>query len=268
MALRRIITSSACVRRASSLATSSVATRGFASFAPSMTNAHILPAQSLVSKSQTNSISAAIPSISVRSFANQIPQVGKPAPDFEADAVVGKDFKKVKLSDYKGKYVVLFFYPLDFTFVCPSEILAFNDKAEEFKKINTELLAISVDSKFSHLAWANTPRDDGGLGGDLRVPLISDISHKISSDYGVLIEGAGFTNRGLFIISDKGVLRHITINEPPVGRSVTETLRLVQAFQYTDAHGEVCPIDWTPGKPTIVPNPVKSKEYFKKVNKQ
>jgi len=181
--------------------------------------------------------------------------------------------------------------------------------AEEFKKINTELLAISVDSKFSHLAWANTPRDDGGLGGDLRVPLISDISHKISSDYGVLIEGAGFTNRGLFIISDKvyvvcvslaslelsliyvydqGILRHITINEPPVGRSVTETLRLVQvraetsddrnnndnqqnikqAFQYTDAHGEVCPIDWTPGKPTIVPNPVKSKEYFKKVNKQ
>jgi len=182
--------------------------------------------------------------------------------------VVGQDFKKIRLSDFQGKYVVLFFYPLDFTFVCPSEILAFNDNAEAFRKANAELLAISVDSKFTHLAWVNTPRAEGGLGGSLDIPLISDLTQKIAKDYGVLIEGAGHTNRGLFIISDKGVVRHITINDPPVGRSVSETLRLVQAFQYTDKHGEVCPIDWTPGKPTMVPDPVKSKTYFQSVNKK
>eukprot|EP01102_Stenamoeba_stenopodia_P019765 TRINITY_DN753_c0_g1_i1.p1 TRINITY_DN753_c0_g1~~TRINITY_DN753_c0_g1_i1.p1 ORF type:complete len:198 (+),score=44.00 TRINITY_DN753_c0_g1_i1:140-733(+) len=194
-------------------------------------------------------------------------RVGHPAPDFECDAVVGQDFKRIKLSDYKGKYVVLFFYPLDWTFVCPSEILAFNDNAKAFRDVNCEVLAISVDSKFSHLAWANTARKEGGLGGNLNIPLLSDLTQKIARDYGVLIEEEGCTNRGLFIISDKGIIRHITINEPPVGRNVNETLRVVQAFQYTDVHGdEVCPVNWTVGAKTMHPDPVKSKAYFQAVN--
>jgi len=171
----------------------------------------------------------------------------------------------VKLEDFKGKYLVLFFYPLDFTFVCPSEILAFNDRVDDFRRVNTEVIAVSVDSKFTHLAWINTPRKEGGLG-PLKIPLLSDLTHKVSRDYGVLIEEAGHTNRGLFIINEKGVIRQITINDPPVGRNVEEALRLVNAFQYTDKHGEVCPVNWTPGGATMIPDPVKSKEYFANVN--
>jgi len=193
-------------------------------------------------------------------------KIGHPAPNFEAEAVVGQDFKKVKLADYKGKYLVLFFYPLDFTFVCPTEILAFSAAAEEFKKINTELLAVSVDSTFSHLAWLNTPRKEGGLGS-LNIPLLSDLTKKISRDYGVLIEEAGVALRGLFIINENGILRQITVNDLPVGRSVEETLRLVKAFQYTDVHGEVCPANWQPGQATMVPDSHKSKAYFESVNK-
>lgn len=190
-------------------------------------------------------------------------QIQKPAPHFEAEAVVDGAFQTVKLSDYKGKYVVLFFYPLDFTFVCPTEIIAFNDRAEEFKAINTELLAASVDSKFTHLAWINTPRKSGGLG-PMKIPLIADITKQLSRDYGVLLEDSGIALRGLFIIDDKGILRQITINDLPVGRSVDETLRLIQAFQFTDKHGEVCPAGWTPGKATIKPDVKDSKEYFEK----
>jgi len=184
------------------------------------------------------------------------------------DAVVGAEFKKISLSDYKGKYVVLFFYPLDFTFVCPSEILAFNDAASKFRELNCELLAISVDSKFSHLAWTHTSKREGGLGTELSIPLLSDLTHSVSKDYGVLIEGAGHTLRGTFIINEAGILRHLTMNSPPVGRSVDETLRLVQAFQYTDKHGEVCPINWRPGSLTIKPDPQAKLEYFQKVNQQ
>jgi len=191
-------------------------------------------------------------------------RVGQPAPDFDLEAVVnGQEFGRVKLSDFRGKYLVLFFYPLDFTFVCPSEIIAFNDRVEDFRRINTEVVAVSVDSKFTHLAWINTPRKDGGLG-TLAIPLLSDITHKVSRDYGVFIEEAGHTNRGLFIINEAGVVRQITINDPPVGRNVDETLRLVTAFQYTDKHGEVCPANWKPGAATMVPDPVKSKDYFSK----
>jgi len=190
--------------------------------------------------------------------------VQKQAPDFEAEAVLADgSFGKVKLSDYKGKYLVLFFYPLDFTFVCPTEIIAFSDRADEFRAINCEVLACSVDSHFSHLAWTERPRNKGGLG-KMNIPLVSDLTKQISKDYGVLLEDAGISLRGLFIIDDKGTLRQITVNDLPVGRSVDETLRLVQAFKFTDEHGEVCPAGWKPGADTIKPSVDESKEYFGK----
>jgi len=192
--------------------------------------------------------------------------ISKPAPPFEATAVINGSFKTIKLADFKGKYVVFFFYPLDFTFVCPTEILAFNDRVEEFKKLNTEVIACSVDSHYTHLAWMNTPRKEGGLG-TLKIPLVSDLTHSISKDYGVYLDDMGHTLRGLFIIDDKGILRQITMNDLPVGRSVDETLRLVQAFQYTDAHGEVCPAGWKPGADTIIPDPEAKKKYFERSQK-
>ncbi|XP_050781078.1 peroxiredoxin-2 [Gopherus flavomarginatus] len=189
--------------------------------------------------------------------------IGKPAPGFHATAVVDGAFKEIKLSDYKGKYVVLFFYPLDFTFVCPTEIIAFSERAEDFRKLHCEVLGASVDSHFTHLAWVNTPRKEGGLG-TINIPLLSDLTHSMAADYGVLKEDEGLTYRGLFIIDDKGILRQITVNDLPVGRSVDEVLRLVQAFQYTDTHGEVCPAGWQPGSDTIKPTVKDSKEYFAK----
>ncbi|XP_055626361.1 uncharacterized protein LOC129768630 isoform X2 [Toxorhynchites rutilus septentrionalis] len=189
--------------------------------------------------------------------------ISRPAPPFEATAVVQGAFKKIKLSDYRGKYLVFFFYPLDFTFVCPTEILAFSDRVKEFKKLNTEVIAASIDSHFTHLAWINTPRKEGGLG-KINIPLVSDITHSIAKDYGVYLDDLGHTLRGLFIIDDRGILRQITMNDLPVGRSVDETLRLVQAFQYTDKHGEVCPAGWKPGQDTIVPNPEEKIKYFEK----
>ncbi|XP_061079422.1 peroxiredoxin-like [Conger conger] len=190
-------------------------------------------------------------------------KIGQPAPPFQVTAVVDQEFKEVKLSDYKGKYLVLFFYPLDFTFVCPTEIVAFSDRVDEFRKIGCEVVAASVDSHFSHLAWINQPRNKGGLG-PMKIPLLADVQKSISRDYGVLKEDEGIAYRGLFVIDDKGVLRQITINDLPVGRSVDETLRLVQAFQHTDKYGEVCPAGWKPGSDTIVPDVQKSKDYFSK----
>ncbi|XP_076758763.1 peroxiredoxin 2 [Xylocopa sonorina] len=191
-----------------------------------------------------------------------VPAIQKPAPAFSGTAVVNGQFKDISLSDYKGKYVVLFFYPLDFTFVCPTEIIAFSDRAQEFDQIGCKLIAASTDSHFSHLAWVNTPRKQGGLG-EMNIPLLADKSTKIARDYGVLDEETGIPFRGLFIIDDKQKLRQVTINDLPVGRSVDETLRLVQAFQYTDIHGEVCPAGWKPGKKAMKPDVVGSKEYFK-----
>ncbi|KAB0390727.1 hypothetical protein E2I00_014075, partial [Balaenoptera physalus] len=176
--------------------------------------------------------------------------VSKPAPYWEGTAVINGEFKELKLTDYCGKYLVFFFYPLDFTFVCPTEIIAFGDRIEEFRSINTEVVACSVDSQFTHLAWINTDRRQGGIE-PISIPLLSDLNHQISKDYGVYLEDSGHTLRGLFIIDDKGILRQITLNDLPVGRSVDETLRLVQAFQYTDKHGEVCPAGWKPGSETV-----------------
>jgi len=188
--------------------------------------------------------------------------ISKPAPAWSATAVINGEFKELKLADFLGKYLVFFFYPLDFTFVCPTEILAFNDRAAEFRKIGAEVVGASVDSHFTHLAWMNLPRTEGGLG-KLNIPLLSDLTHSISKDYGVYLEDNGISLRGLFIIDDKGILRQITMNDLPVGRSVDETLRLVQAFQYTDKHGEVCPAGWKPGADTIIPDPTEKMKYFK-----
>lgn len=194
--------------------------------------------------------------------------LNKKAPDFTLDAVVGENFKKVSLNDYKGQYLVVFFYPLDFTFVCPTEILGFNKAYGEFKKLNCELVAVSCDSKFSHLAWTKLDKKKGGLG-KLDIPLIADFNKTMAKDFGVLIEDgddAGATYRGLFIIDDKQNVRQITINDLPVGRSVDETLRLVEAFQYTDKHGEVCPLNWKKGSATMKASPTESLEYFEKQN--
>lgn len=189
-------------------------------------------------------------------------RVGQLAPDFAATAVVDQEFREIKLSSYRGKYVVLFFYPLDFTFVCPTEITAFSDRYEEFKTLNTEVLGVSVDSVFSHLAWIQTDRKSGGVG-DLNYPLVSDIKKEISSAYNVLEPEASVALRGLFIIDADGVIQHATINNLAFGRSVDETLRTLQAIQYVQSHpDEVCPAGWKPGDKTMNPDPVKSKDYF------
>ena len=159
---------------------------------------------------------------------------------------------------------VILFYPLDFTFVCPTEIVAFSDAAARFKALNTQVLAVSVDSAFVHARFADTPRADGGLGG-CAIPLVADLTKSIAKDYGVLIEegdNAGVALRGLFIVDPKNNLRQITVNDLPVGRSVEEVERLVQAFQFTDEHGEVCPANWRPGAATIKPDVAASKAYF------
>ncbi|XP_033338173.2 peroxiredoxin 2 [Megalopta genalis] len=191
-----------------------------------------------------------------------IPAIQKPAPAFHGTAVVDGKFKDISLADYRGKYVVLFFYPLDFTFVCPTEIIAFSDRSDEFDAIGCKLIAASTDSQYSHLAWVNIPRKQGGLG-EMKIPLLADKNFKIARDYGVLDDESGIPFRGLFIIDDQQNLRQVTINDLPVGRSVDETLRLVQAFQYTDKHGEVCPAGWKPGKKTMKPDVEGSKEYFR-----
>lgn len=189
-------------------------------------------------------------------------RVGQAAPDFTATAVYDQEFKTVKLSDYRGKYVVLFFYPLDFTFVCPTEITAFSDRFDEFKAVNTEILGVSVDSEFSHLAWTQTDRKSGGVG-DLNYSLVADIKKEISAAYNVLDPEAGIALRGLFIIDKDGVIQHATINNLAFGRSVDETLRTLQAIQYVQSHpDEVCPANWKPGDATMTPDPVKSKEFF------
>jgi peroxiredoxin (alkyl hydroperoxide reductase subunit C) len=193
-------------------------------------------------------------------------RVGQPAPEFTATAVFDQEFKTLKLADYRGKYVVLFFYPLDFTFVCPTEITAFSDRYEEFSKIDTEVLGVSVDSEFSHLAWIQTDRKEGGIG-DITYPLVSDIKKEISTAYNVLDPDAGVALRGLFIIDKEGVIQHSTVNNLSFGRSVDETLRTLKAIQYVQSHpDEVCPAGWQEGDKTMVPDPQKSKVYFSAVS--
>lgn len=192
------------------------------------------------------------------------------APTFQAKAVLHDKFIDVNLESLKneGKWVVLLFYPFDFTFVCPTEIISFSENHKEFTDINAQVLAVSTDSHHTHLAWSRTPRQDGGVG-DLDIPLVADISKRISADYGVLVTDEhdgmyGAALRGLFIIDPKGVLRSVQINDDAVGRNVDETLRILRAFQWADSHeGEACPASWKPGMETIKANPYESKAYFK-----
>lgn len=189
-------------------------------------------------------------------------KVGQKAPDFTATAVFDQEFKTIKLSDFLGKYIILFFYPLDFTFVCPTEIMAFSDVYETFTQLNTEILGVSVDSEFSHLAWIQTDRQEGGIG-DIKYPLVSDIKKEISIAYDVLDDESGVALRGLFIIDPDGIIQYSTVNNLSFGRSVEETLRTLKAIQYVQSHvAEVCPVDWHEGDKTIISDAKKSKIYF------
>lgn len=184
------------------------------------------------------------------------------APDFNTQAVISGGYRNLSLLDLRGRYVLMVFYPADFSFVCPTELQAFSDRAQEFRNIGCEVLACSTDSHFVHCAWMNTPRKVGGLG-EMDIPLLADKNMKIARDYGVLDEATGLAMRALFIIDREGRIRQITINDVGVGRSVDEALRLVQAFQFSDEFGEVCPVNWRPGGRSIKPDSAGKEDYFK-----
>nr|YP_009392910.1 2-Cys peroxiredoxin [Caloglossa intermedia]ARW61472.1 2-Cys peroxiredoxin [Caloglossa intermedia] len=191
-------------------------------------------------------------------------KIGDKAPNFSATGVYEQEFAQIELSHYLGKYVILIFYPLDFTFVCPTELTAFSDMYHEFQKLNTEILGISVDSEYCHLAWSQTDRDAGGVGS-LKYSLVSDLDKQISLSYNVLTE-SGKSLRALFIIDPQGIIQHSLINNLDVGRSVSEAIRVLKAIQYVQANpDEVCPANWQPGDSTIGSNPVRAKEYFRSI---
>ena len=185
------------------------------------------------------------------------------APDFTAQAVMpDNSIKDLTLSSYRSKYVVLFFYPLDFTFVCPSEIIAFDKVLSEFKKRNAEVIGASIDSQFTHLAWKETPREKGGIG-QINFPLVADLNKNISRDYGILFNDS-IALRGLFLIDKEGIVRHAVINDLSLGRSVDEALRMLDALQYTEKHGEVCPANWHEGEEAMKPTAEGVAEYLAK----
>ena len=178
--------------------------------------------------------------------------VTKKAPDFTAQAVMpDNSFQELTLTSYRGKYVILFFYPLDFTFVCPSEIIAFDKKLQEFKDRNCEVIAVSVDSHYSHWAWKNTAVKDGGIG-NVQFPIVADLSKNISRNYDILFDES-VALRGLFLIDKEGIIRHAVVNDLSLGRSTDEALRMLDALQFTEKHGEVCPANWQPGEDAMTP---------------
>ena len=193
--------------------------------------------------------------------------VTRQAPDFTATAVLADNSMKpdFKLSDYRGKYVILFFYPLDFTFVCPSEIIAFDKALDTFKAKNCDIIGVSIDSQFSHWAWKNTPVNQGGIG-NIRYPLVADLDKKISRQYGVLLD-AGIALRGTFLIDREGVVRHAVINDLSLGRNIDEALRMVDALQFHEQHGDVCPANWTEGKDAMTPTAAGVADYLTKHSK-
>lgn len=174
--------------------------------------------------------------------------VGKPAPDFTAPAVMpsGEIVDEFKLSDLKGKYTVLFFWPLDFTFVCPTEILAHDRRMEAFKQRGVEVVGVSIDSQFTHFAWRNTPVKEGGIG-PVQFPMVADVKHDITRAFGIEHPDAGVALRASFLIDRDGTIQHQVVNNLPLGRNVDEMLRMVDALQFTEQHGEVCPAGWTKG---------------------
>jgi peroxiredoxin (alkyl hydroperoxide reductase subunit C) len=189
--------------------------------------------------------------------------VSNSAPDFELEGYFKGQFEKYKLSDYRGKWVILLFYPLDFTFVCPTEVLNFSSAAGEFSKLKCQIFGISVDSVFVHKAWVETKREDGGLGGSLNYPLLSDLNKATARDYGILLGNEGVALRGLYLINPDGMVMHSTINSLSVGRSVTEAMRVLKAFQFVSTHdGQVCPADWEEGKDTMTANADGMRKYL------
>ena len=179
--------------------------------------------------------------------------IGKQAPVFTAPAVLPDNtIGEFSLETLKGKYVVLFFYPLDFTFVCPTEILEFNRKLAEFKERGAEVVGVSGDSQFSHWAWKHTPVENGGIG-DIAYPLVADLTKQISRDYGVLLEEAGVALRGTFLIDKEGVIKHAVLNDLPLGRNINEAIRMVDALRHHETHGEVCPAGWQEGEEAMKP---------------
>ena len=181
--------------------------------------------------------------------------VGKEAPGFQAAAVMadGAINETFQLSDHKGKYVVLFFYPLDFTFVCPTELIAFSHRIQEFEQRGVQVIGCSIDSQFTHLAWRNTAVNEGGIG-PVAYPLVADVKHEICRAYDVEFEAAGVAFRGSFLIDRDGVVRHQVVNDLPLGRNVDEMIRMIDALQYTEKHGEVCPAGWTKGDTAMKPD--------------
>lgn len=188
--------------------------------------------------------------------------VGKQAPLFKTKAVVNNEIvDDFSLMHCRGKNIVLFFYPLDFTFVCPTELHAFQERLEDFEKRNTQVIGCSVDSCYSHLAWLNTPKNKGGIQG-VNYPLISDLNKSIAKDYDVLIPSEGIAYRGLFLIDKEGIVRHQIVNDLPLGRSVDEAIRILDALIYFEMHGEVCPANWQQGKKTFKPSYEDLEGYF------
>ncbi|AVQ87225.1 MULTISPECIES: peroxiredoxin C [Plesiomonas] len=183
--------------------------------------------------------------------------VARQAPDFTAAAVLGNGeiVDNFNLKQHiAGKAAVLFFYPLDFTFVCPSELIAFDHRIEEFQKRGVEVIGVSIDSEFTHNAWRKTPVDKGGIG-EVRYPLVADVKHDICRAYGVELEEAGVALRGSFLIDKHGVVRHQVVNDLPLGRNIDEMLRMVDALQFHEEHGDVCPAQWEKGKKAMEASP-------------
>ena len=188
--------------------------------------------------------------------------VGKKAPDFRAKAAIkGGVISDLTLSSFRGRYVVLFFYPLDFTFVCPTELHAFQERLEDFEQRETQVIGCSVDSPHCHIAWLHTPKSEGGIQG-ITYPLVSDLNKTIAADYDVLMCGEGIAYRGLFLIDREGNVKHQVVNDLPLGRSVDETLRTLDALIYSEKHGEVCPADWRTGKKSLQANQEGLRTYF------
>ena len=188
--------------------------------------------------------------------------IGKPAPNFTAQSYCPcGQIKEITLDQFKGKYVVLLFYPLDWTFVCPTEMIGYSELIPQLKEMNCELFGVSVDSVYCHQAWCETEKKNGGVG-KLNFSLISDITKKITISYGMFNCEAGIARRGYVIIDDKGIVRYIQINDDGIGRNTEETVRIVKALQFSDKHGAVCPLNWNDGKDVITPTPDGIKEYL------
>lgn len=189
-----------------------------------------------------------------------IPRVQHHAPAFRAPVVRDGELGELSSSDLRGRYAVIFFYPLDFTFVCPTEIRAFGDRYDEFQARDAQVIGCSVDSVHAHLIWLRQPRREGGIAG-VKLPLIGDVRREVATAFGVLTD-EGVALRATFILDRDGIIRHVTLNDLPLGRSVDETLRVLDALRYHEEHGEVCPAGWRPGEATITPEHEAARTYF------